>query len=222
MSLSQYKQPQHGWWWYMSFSHCCVSLSSSLCVPVKSNVRATELSTKICSQMTWSRPTEERLRNSQKNRSWNFIKNFFSKLIWFPLQLGKIQKYTVSDFVFEDEIIVNKTLNGREITHFTQAAVQRSTRMDEGYIFISHFNSCSCCDHDICSQIYDARWKQWRWQTTVLRLCNLVFFAVSDALALFSSLKSLLIFLSALHSRFAEEDFLYALPKSISNLKKIQ
>lgn len=40
-------------------------------------------------------------------------------------------------------------------------------------------------------------------------------FMVSDAVALFSSLTSLLIFLSILTARYAEEDFLYSLPKRL-------
>ncbi|CAK9149233.1 unnamed protein product [Ilex paraguariensis] len=40
-------------------------------------------------------------------------------------------------------------------------------------------------------------------------------FAISDALALFSSSSSLIMFLSILTSRYAEEDFLYALPKRL-------
>lgn len=41
-------------------------------------------------------------------------------------------------------------------------------------------------------------------------------FAVSDAIALFSSSTSVLMFLSILTSRYAEEDFLYALPKRLT------
>ncbi|CAK9144632.1 unnamed protein product [Ilex paraguariensis] len=41
-------------------------------------------------------------------------------------------------------------------------------------------------------------------------------FAISDALALFSSSSSLLMFLSILTSRYAEGDFLYALPKRLT------
>ncbi|WOH04427.1 hypothetical protein DCAR_0623836 [Daucus carota subsp. sativus] len=41
-------------------------------------------------------------------------------------------------------------------------------------------------------------------------------FAISDAIALFSSSTSVLVFLSVLNSRFAEEDFLYALPKRLT------
>ncbi|XP_027191427.1 uncharacterized protein [Cicer arietinum] len=40
-------------------------------------------------------------------------------------------------------------------------------------------------------------------------------FAVSDALALFSSMASLLMFLAILNARFAEEDFVMALPKRL-------
>ncbi|KAK1355483.1 ankyrin repeat-containing protein ITN1-like [Heracleum sosnowskyi] len=40
-------------------------------------------------------------------------------------------------------------------------------------------------------------------------------FAISDAVALFSSSTSVLMFLSVLSSRFAEDDFLYALPKRL-------
>ncbi|CAK9177684.1 unnamed protein product [Ilex paraguariensis] len=40
-------------------------------------------------------------------------------------------------------------------------------------------------------------------------------FAISDALALFSSSSSVLMFLSILTSRYAEDDFLYALPKRL-------
>ncbi|KAK3023649.1 hypothetical protein RJ639_043175 [Escallonia herrerae] len=42
-----------------------------------------------------------------------------------------------------------------------------------------------------------------------------VVFAISDALALFSSTSSLLMFLSILTSRYGEEDFLYVLPKRL-------
>ncbi|KAL7096092.1 hypothetical protein ACP275_10G061700 [Erythranthe tilingii] len=42
-----------------------------------------------------------------------------------------------------------------------------------------------------------------------------VLFAVSDAVSLFTSTTSLLMFLSILTSRYAEEDFLYALPKRL-------
>ncbi|KAK2977132.1 LOW QUALITY PROTEIN: hypothetical protein RJ640_005782 [Escallonia rubra] len=42
-----------------------------------------------------------------------------------------------------------------------------------------------------------------------------VVFAISDALALFSSTSSLLMFLSILTSRYGEQDFLYALPKRL-------
>ncbi|KAF1002790.1 uncharacterized protein LOC141700183 isoform X2 [Apium graveolens] len=41
-------------------------------------------------------------------------------------------------------------------------------------------------------------------------------FAISDAVALFSSSTSVLMFLSVLSSRFAEDDFLYALPKRLT------
>ncbi|KAK1360445.1 ankyrin repeat-containing protein ITN1-like [Heracleum sosnowskyi] len=41
-------------------------------------------------------------------------------------------------------------------------------------------------------------------------------FAISDAITLFSSSTSVLVFLSVLNSRFAEEDFLYALPKRLT------
>ncbi|PNX59607.1 ankyrin repeat protein, partial [Trifolium pratense] len=40
-------------------------------------------------------------------------------------------------------------------------------------------------------------------------------FAVSDALALFSSMTSLLMFLAILNARFAEEDFVMALPEKL-------
>ncbi|KAK6152048.1 hypothetical protein DH2020_014683 [Rehmannia glutinosa] len=43
-----------------------------------------------------------------------------------------------------------------------------------------------------------------------------IIFAVSDAISLFTSTTSLLMFLSILTSRYAEEDFLYALPKRLS------
>ncbi|XP_074355480.1 uncharacterized protein LOC141695122 [Apium graveolens] len=51
-----------------------------------------------------------------------------------------------------------------------------------------------------------------------LFLHNAVFilFVTSDAVALFSSSSSVLVFLSILSSRFAEEDFLYALPKRLT------
>ncbi|KAK6147604.1 hypothetical protein DH2020_018516 [Rehmannia glutinosa] len=42
-----------------------------------------------------------------------------------------------------------------------------------------------------------------------------VIFAVSDAVSLFTSTTSLLMFLSVLTSRYAEEDFMYALPKRL-------
>ncbi|XP_017254554.1 uncharacterized protein LOC108224436 isoform X1 [Daucus carota subsp. sativus] len=43
-----------------------------------------------------------------------------------------------------------------------------------------------------------------------------ILFVISDAVALFSSSTSVLVFLSVLSSRFAEEDFLYALPKRLT------
>lgn len=43
-----------------------------------------------------------------------------------------------------------------------------------------------------------------------------ILFAISDAIALFSSSTSVLVFLAVLNSRFAEEDFLYALPKRLT------
>lgn len=43
-----------------------------------------------------------------------------------------------------------------------------------------------------------------------------ILFAISDAIALLSSSTSVLVFLSVLTSRFAEEDFLYALPKRLT------
>ncbi|XP_063947826.1 uncharacterized protein LOC108217174 [Daucus carota subsp. sativus] len=43
-----------------------------------------------------------------------------------------------------------------------------------------------------------------------------ILFAISDAVALFSSSTSVLMFLSVLSSRFAEDDFLYALPKRLT------
>ncbi|KAH6757813.1 hypothetical protein C2S52_023278 [Perilla frutescens var. hirtella] len=43
-----------------------------------------------------------------------------------------------------------------------------------------------------------------------------VLFAISDAVSLFTSVTSLLMFLSILTSRYAEEDFLYVLPKRLS------
>jgi hypothetical protein len=42
-----------------------------------------------------------------------------------------------------------------------------------------------------------------------------VVFVVSDALALFSSMASLLMFLGILNARFSEEDFLVALPQKL-------
>ncbi|THG04978.1 hypothetical protein TEA_018979 [Camellia sinensis var. sinensis] len=42
-----------------------------------------------------------------------------------------------------------------------------------------------------------------------------IIFGISDALALFSSIASVLMFLSILTSRYAEEDFLYALPNRL-------
>jgi hypothetical protein len=45
-----------------------------------------------------------------------------------------------------------------------------------------------------------------------MREPNFVVFAISNALALFSSTSSVLMFLSILNSRYAERDFLYALP----------
>ncbi|XP_059634749.1 uncharacterized protein LOC132277054 isoform X2 [Cornus florida] len=42
-----------------------------------------------------------------------------------------------------------------------------------------------------------------------------IIFAISDAISLFSSLSSILMFLSILTSRYAEVDFLYALPKRL-------
>ncbi|KAK3006993.1 hypothetical protein RJ639_014045 [Escallonia herrerae] len=44
---------------------------------------------------------------------------------------------------------------------------------------------------------------------------SFLIFAISDALALFSSVTSILMFLSILTSRFAEEDFLQSLPKRL-------
>ncbi|KAF6140386.1 hypothetical protein GIB67_013155 [Kingdonia uniflora] len=44
-----------------------------------------------------------------------------------------------------------------------------------------------------------------------------IVFAISDALALISSLTSVLIFLSALTSRYAEDDFLVSLPRKLIN-----
>ncbi|KAH6806603.1 hypothetical protein C2S51_031434 [Perilla frutescens var. frutescens] len=41
-------------------------------------------------------------------------------------------------------------------------------------------------------------------------------FAISDAVSLFTSITSLLLFLSILTSRYAEQDFLYVLPKRLS------
>lgn len=41
-------------------------------------------------------------------------------------------------------------------------------------------------------------------------------FAISDAIALFSSSTSVLVFLSVLNSRYAGDDFLYALPKRLT------
>ncbi|KAI3447210.1 hypothetical protein Pfo_003875 [Paulownia fortunei] len=43
-----------------------------------------------------------------------------------------------------------------------------------------------------------------------------VLFAISDAVSLFTSITSLLMFLSILTSRYAEEDFLFVLPKRLS------
>ncbi|KAF8403425.1 hypothetical protein HHK36_011529 [Tetracentron sinense] len=48
-----------------------------------------------------------------------------------------------------------------------------------------------------------------------LKTNHFMIFAISDALALFSSLTSVLMFLSILTSRYAEEDFLYVLPKRL-------
>ncbi|KAG8367217.1 hypothetical protein BUALT_Bualt16G0049600 [Buddleja alternifolia] len=42
-----------------------------------------------------------------------------------------------------------------------------------------------------------------------------ILFAISDAISLFTSITSLLMFLSILTSRYAEEDFLYVLPKRL-------
>ncbi|GFP89174.1 ankyrin repeat ph and sec7 domain containing protein secg [Phtheirospermum japonicum] len=44
---------------------------------------------------------------------------------------------------------------------------------------------------------------------------SFILFAVSDAISLFTSTTSLLMFLSILTSRYAEQDFLYALPKRL-------
>ena len=49
-----------------------------------------------------------------------------------------------------------------------------------------------------------------------LRDAVFILFVISDAVALFSSTTSVLVFLSVLSSRFAEEDFLYALPKRLT------
>ncbi|KAL1811703.1 hypothetical protein ACET3Z_021768 [Daucus carota] len=43
-----------------------------------------------------------------------------------------------------------------------------------------------------------------------------ILFAISDAIALFSSSTSVMMFLAVLSSRFAEEDFLYSLPKRLT------
>lgn len=43
-----------------------------------------------------------------------------------------------------------------------------------------------------------------------------ILFAISDSIALFSSSTFVLVFLSVLNSRFAEKDFLYALPKTLT------
>ncbi|KAK2986177.1 hypothetical protein RJ640_006212 [Escallonia rubra] len=48
-----------------------------------------------------------------------------------------------------------------------------------------------------------------------IRKTAFVVFAISNALALFSSTSSLLMFLSILTSRYGEQDFLYALPKRL-------
>lgn len=44
---------------------------------------------------------------------------------------------------------------------------------------------------------------------------SFIIFSMSDALALFSSVTSILMFLSILTSRYAEEDFLESLPKRL-------
>lgn len=44
---------------------------------------------------------------------------------------------------------------------------------------------------------------------------SFIIFAVSDAISLFTSTTSLLLFLSILTARYAEEDFLYKLPKRL-------
>ncbi|KAF8403433.1 hypothetical protein HHK36_011537 [Tetracentron sinense] len=48
-----------------------------------------------------------------------------------------------------------------------------------------------------------------------LKTSSFMIFAISDALSLFSSLTSVLMFLSILTSHYAEEDFLYMLPKRL-------
>ncbi|KAM1155807.1 hypothetical protein ACFX13_027237 [Malus domestica] len=48
-----------------------------------------------------------------------------------------------------------------------------------------------------------------------LRSKTFMLYAISDAVALFSSLTSLLMFLSILTARYAEEDFLESLPKRL-------
>lgn len=45
---------------------------------------------------------------------------------------------------------------------------------------------------------------------------SFMLFAVSDAISLFTSITSLLLFLSIMISRYAEQDFLYVLPKRLS------
>ncbi|XP_073152211.1 uncharacterized protein [Henckelia pumila] len=50
---------------------------------------------------------------------------------------------------------------------------------------------------------------------TLLHKTSFILFTISDSVSLFTSTTSLLIFLSILTSRYAEEDFLYVLPKRL-------
>ncbi|XAR54441.1 hypothetical protein NMG60_11029565 [Bertholletia excelsa] len=57
--------------------------------------------------------------------------------------------------------------------------------------------------------------KQDNGQPVLFKRNGFIIFAISDAISLFSSATSLLMFLAILTSRYAEMDFLYALPKKL-------
>ena len=85
---------------------------------------------------------------------------------------------------------------------------------------IKHTHNCSItiCYHRFCCSNHSTRWQQrkkWTPHFLSWKHCVFIIFAISNADSLFTSSTSLLVFFSILTSRYAQEDFLHTLPRSL-------